>query len=138
MIKYLYFILSFVIVVSIIEGIPAIDIFSHSWHIIARWTVCIVAFLSVFGTILVLVGYADEHDSPKSDFGQFFLRTTVGQTFLPKWPVIVWLVLSAVLIQFNQMGLACSVFLMTLFAGSFVYVHNGFYTTFLKEEAKGE
>lgn len=138
MIKYVYFILSAIIVVTLIEGAPLIDIFSSSWHLIARWSLIITAFLSIFGTIIVLLGYAEEHDNPQCDFAMFFLRTTVGLKFLPKWPVMIWLVLAAVLVQFNQLGIGFAVGILVAFASSVVFVHNGLYRTFLMSEAKGE
>lgn len=137
MIKYVYLILSAIMAVTIIDGIPVIDIFSESWHFIARWSLVVFAFLGVFGIIIALLGYADEHENPQSDFAQFFLRTTIGLKFLPKWPVVLWIVLAAVLVQFNQVGVATAVAILAAFASSIVYVHNGFYRSFLMQEAKG-
>lgn len=137
MIKYVYLILSAIMAVTIIDGMPVVDIFSESWHFIARWSLVVFAFLGIFGIVIVLLAYAEEHEDPQSDFAQFFLRTTIGLKFLPKWPVVLWIVLAAVLVQFNQVGIAAAVGILAAFASSVVYVHNGFYRTFLMNEAKG-
>lgn len=138
MIKYIYFVMSAIMAIALIEGIPVIDIFSTSWHFIAKWSLAILSFLSLFGTIIILIAYAEEHDNLQSDFVQFFLRTTVGLKFLPKWPVVLWGILAAALVQFNQIGMAVAVTILTIFASAIVFVQNGLYTSFLKGEAKGE
>lgn len=138
MIKYLYFIFSAIIAICAVEGIPVIDIFSSSWHSLTYGTLMLASFFSVFGIIISLIAYTDERDNPTSDFGQFFLRHLVGQKFLPKWPVVIWAVLAAVFVQFNQLSLAIAVGILTVFAASIVFVQNGLYTTYLKQEAKGE
>lgn len=136
MMKYFYMFMTFVILVSTSYNIPAINVFSDSWNTFSTALIYISAFCSLFGICLVLVVYADEHDNPKSDAGQFFLRTVFGQKFLPKWPVFIWLVLSCVLVQLDLPMLAVAVLLMSTFAACVVYVQNGFYTEFLKQESK--
>lgn len=138
MIRTLYLVMSAVMAVTVIDGLPIIDIFSQSWHGITRWTLYVGAFFSAFATIIGLLGYIDEKDNLDSDYVKFFLRTAIGLKFLPKWPVVCWLVLACLLIQFNQLPVAIAVLFLTVFAGSVVFIQNSLYTRFITNEAKGE
>lgn len=67
MIKYLYLIMTTIILITVVEGVPVIDIFSTSWHVLATWSLAMIAFLSLFGSIVILVGYAEEHEDTQCD-----------------------------------------------------------------------
>lgn len=135
MIKYLYVFYTVMIGIVVLAGFPTIDFLSQSWKTIAVWILIISACASFFITLFLLVAYAEEYENTESGFAEFFLRTAVGQKFLPKWPVVVWLVACAVFVQLNFIATAGVVFALTVCLGSFVFIHNGYYTRFLREQA---
>lgn len=136
MIKYIYALYCVCITLLVIEGIPIIDVFSNTWHLLARIVVGISTLICFFILIFNTIGYAEEKDEFNSSYSEFYLRTMFGLKFVPKWPVGIWFASVIYFIQINQLSTAFFVFTLSCTALSLILVQNSLYNLYLIKEAK--
>lgn len=138
MIKYLYILYSILILVVSVSGVPVLDVFSSSYHKVAVFILGMSIFPALIVTMFNVVAYYEEKQDTKSDFAQFYLRTAVGMKLLSRWPVVVWYLWGALLLQANMLLMSCAVFSLAIAASSVVWVHNALYTNFISDSLKGK